>query len=84
MEETKGGKAIADDRKLDKIYDAITEIKVDIGKLIVNQENMARRTEENERRIDEAEKRPVQRWDAMIFALIGAGAVAAFSFFVGS
>lgn len=84
MEETKGGKAIADDRKLDKIYDAITEIKVDIGKLIVNQENMSRRTEENERRIDEVEKRPVQRWDALIFALISAGAVAAFSFFAGS
>ena len=63
--------------KLDKIYDAITDIKVDIGKLIVNQENIARRTEENERRIDTVEKRPTQRWDALIIALISAGAAAA-------
>ncbi|MEX1376489.1 MAG: hypothetical protein AB1Z23_03335 [Eubacteriales bacterium] len=63
--------------KLDKIYDAITYIKVDIGKLIVNQENIARRTEENEKRIDTVEKRPTQSWDALIIALISAGAAAA-------
>ena len=69
--------------KLDRIYDAIVEMRVDIGKLIVNHENIAMRTAQSEKRIEKVEKRPAQRWEAMMMALIGAAAVAAFAVLSG-